>query len=172
MHVGHLRSTVIGDALNRMLSYKGHRVVPENHIGDWGTPFGMLIEHLIDSGLDSEAHHINLSTFYSDARAKFDNDSDFASRSRARVVRMQSSEPETIELWQMLVDRSLIHFNEVYQRMGFCLPTTISQVNRSTNQHCQALLTNSQSVVYSRKAMERKWSTSMVGKIERGNLFH
>ena len=121
MHVGHLRSTVIGDALNRMLSYKGHRVVPENHIGDWGTPFGMLIEHLIDLGLDSEAQHIDLSTFYSDARAKFDSDSDFASRSRARVVRMQSSEPETIELWKMLVDRSLIHFNEVYQRMGILL---------------------------------------------------
>ena len=121
MHVGHLRSTVIGDALNRMLSYKGHRVVPENHIGDWGTPFGMLIEHLIDLGLDSEAQHIDLSTFYSDARTKFDSDSDFASRSRARVVRMQSSEPETIELWQMLVDRSLIHFNEVYQRMGILL---------------------------------------------------
>ena len=121
MHVGHLRSTVIGDALNRMLSYKGHRVVPENHIGDWGTPFGMLIEHLIDLGLDSEAQHIDLSTFYSDAREKFDSDSDFASRSRARVVRMQSSEPETIELWQMLVDRSLIHFNEVYQRMGILL---------------------------------------------------
>jgi len=121
MHVGHLRSTVIGDALNRMLSYKGHRVVPENHIGDWGTPFGMLIEHLIDLGLDSEAQHIDLSTFYSDARAKFDSDSDFASRSRARVVRMQSSEPETIDLWQMLVDRSLIHFNEVYQRMGILL---------------------------------------------------
>jgi len=121
MHVGHLRSTVIGDALNRMLSHKGHRVVPENHIGDWGTPFGMLIEHLIDLGLDSEAQHIDLSTFYSDARAKFDADSDFASRSRARVVRMQSSEPETIELWQMLVVRSLIHFNEVYQRMGILL---------------------------------------------------
>ena len=121
MHVGHLRSTVIGDALNRMLSYKGHRVVPENHIGDWGTPFGMLIEHLIDLGLDSEAQHIDLSTFYSDAREKFDSDSDFASRSRARVVRMQSSEPETIDLWQMLVDRSLIHFNEVYQRMGILL---------------------------------------------------
>ena len=121
MHVGHLRSTVIGDALNRMLSHKGHRVVPENHVGDWGTPFGMLIEHLIDLGLDSEAQHIDLSTFYSDARAKFDADSDFASRSRARVVRMQSSEPETIELWQMLVDRSLVHFNEVYQRMGILL---------------------------------------------------
>ncbi len=121
MHVGHLRSTVIGDALNRMLSHKGHRVVPENHIGDWGTPFGMLIEHLIDLGLDSEVQNIDLSTFYSDAREKFDANSNFASRSRARVVRMQSSEPETIELWQMLVDRSLVHFNEVYQRMGILL---------------------------------------------------
>tara|TARA_B100000700_G_scaffold203476_1_gene223733 strand:- start:3340 stop:5067 length:1728 start_codon:yes stop_codon:yes gene_type:complete len=121
MHVGHLRSTVIGDALNRMLTHKGHRVVPENHIGDWGTPFGMLIEHLIDMGMDSDSQNIDLSTFYSDARAKFDSDSEFASLSRARVVRMQSSEPETIELWQMLVDRSLIHFNEVYQRMGVLL---------------------------------------------------
>ena len=118
MHVGHLRSTVIGDALNRMLTHKGHRVVPENHIGDWGTPFGMLIEHLIDMGVEKGSQDINLSTFYSDARAKFDSDSEFASRSRARVVRMQASEPETIELWQMLVDRSLIHFNEVYQRKG------------------------------------------------------
>jgi arginyl-tRNA synthetase len=121
MHVGHLRSTVIGDALNRMLNHKGHRVVPENHIGDWGTPFGMLIEHLIDMGIDSDSQNIDLSTFYLDARAKFDSDSEFASRSRARVVRMQSSEPETIELWQMLVDRSLIHFNEVYRRMGVLL---------------------------------------------------
>ena len=121
MHVGHLRSTVIGDALNRMLTHKGHRVVPENHIGDWGTPFGMLIEHLIDMGVEKGSQDIDLSTFYSDARAKFDSDSEFASRSRARVVRMQASEPETIELWQMLVDRSLIHFNEVYQRMGVLL---------------------------------------------------
>ena len=121
MHVGHLRSTVIGDALNRMLTHKGHRVVPENHIGDWGTPFGMLIEHLIDMKIDTDSQNLDLSTFYLDARAKFDSDSEFASRSRARVVRMQASEPETIELWQMLVDRSLIHFNEVYQRMGVLL---------------------------------------------------
>ena len=121
MHVGHLRSTVIGDALNRMLTHKGHRVVPENHIGDWGTPFGMLIEHLIDMKIDTDSQNLDLSTFYLDARAKFDSDSEFASRSRARVVRMQASEPETIELWQMLVDRSLIHFNEEYQRMGVLL---------------------------------------------------
>ena len=121
MHGGHLRSTVIGDALNRMLTYKGHKVVAENHIGDWGTPFGMLIEHLIDLGLDSNSDFIDFNSFYSDARLKFDSDSEFATRSRARVVRMQASEPGTIELWQMLVDKSLIHFNEVYQRMDVLL---------------------------------------------------
>lgn len=121
MHVGHLRSTVIGDALNRMLSHKGHTVVAENHVGDWGTPFGMLIEHLIDLGVDTPSEQVDLGNFYSDARAKFDSDAAFADRSRKRVVRMQANEPDTIAHWQMLVDRSLIHFNDVYQMMGVLL---------------------------------------------------
>ena len=121
MHVGHLRSTVIGDALNRMLTYKGHTVVPENHVGDWGTPFGMLIEHLIDIGVETPPDEIDLGSFYSDARSKFDSDAAFADRSRKRVVRMQASEPETIAHWQMLVNRSLLHFNDVYQMMGVLL---------------------------------------------------
>lgn len=121
MHVGHLRSTVIGDALNRMLTYKGHTVVPENHVGDWGTPFGMLIEHLIDIGVETPSDEIDLGSFYSDARSKFDSDAAFANRSRKRVVRMQASEPETIAHWQMLVNRSLLHFNDVYQMMGVLL---------------------------------------------------
>ncbi|MAU18171.1 MAG: arginine--tRNA ligase [Euryarchaeota archaeon] len=121
MHVGHLRSTVIGDALNRMLTYKGHTVVPENHVGDWGTPFGMLIEHLIDIGVETPPDEIDLGSFYSDARSKFDSDAAFADRSRKRVVRMQASEPETIAHWHMLVNRSLLHFNDVYQMMGVLL---------------------------------------------------
>jgi len=121
MHVGHLRSTVIGDALNRMLTYKGHTVVPENHVGDWGTPFGMLIEHLIDIGVETPPDEIDLGSFYSDARSKFDSDAAFADRSRKRVVRMQASEPETIAHWQMLVNRSLLHFNDVYQMMEVLL---------------------------------------------------
>jgi arginyl-tRNA synthetase len=121
MHVGHLRSTVIGDALNRMFTYKGHTVVPENHVGDWGTPFGMLIEHLIDIGVETPPDEIDLGSFYSDARSKFDSDASFADRSRKRVVRMQASEPETIAHWQMLVNRSLLHFNDVYQMMGVLL---------------------------------------------------
>ena len=120
MHVGHLRSTVIGDALSRILLFKGHNVVGENHIGDWGTPFGMLIEHFIECD-NNNVGDIDLSTFYKEARYKFDNIDDFALRSRKRVVKLQSRDPETIDLWQNLVDYSLVHFNSVYQMLGVLL---------------------------------------------------
>ena len=87
MHVGHLRSTVIGDALARVLGFLGHEVLRENHIGDWGTPFGMLIEHLVDVGEDSpEAGLLRTdpNAFYRDARVKFDSDPVFADRAPAR----------------------------------------------------------------------------------------
>ena len=120
MHVGHLRSTVIGDALARILTYKGHRVIGENHIGDWGTPFGMLIEHFLECE-NIEVKDIELENFYKDARYKFDNSEDFAVRSRERVVKLQSKEPETIVLWKELVDISLLHFNEVYRMLNVLL---------------------------------------------------
>lgn len=120
MHVGHLRSTVIGDSLARMLEFKGHDVRRENHIGDWGTPFGMLIEHFIECE-QVDVEEIDLNTFYKHARNKFDSDADFASRSRERVVKLQSREDETIELWQQLVNYSLIHFNQVYEQLGVLL---------------------------------------------------
>ena len=120
MHVGHLRSTVIGDSLARMLGYKGHDVRRENHIGDWGTPFGMLIEHFIECD-QVDVSEIDLTNFYKSARSKFDNDIDFASRSRDRVVKLQSRDDETIELWQRLVNHSLMHFNEVYSMLGVLL---------------------------------------------------
>ena len=120
MHVGHLRSTVIGDALSRILLFKGHNVVGENHIGDWGTPFGMLIEHFIECD-NNNVGDIDLSTFYKEARYKFDNIDEFALRSRKRVVKLQSRDPETIDLWQNLVDYSLVHFNSVYQMLGVLL---------------------------------------------------
>ena len=120
MHVGHLRSTVIGDALSRIFSFKGHNVVGENHIGDWGTPFGMLIEHFIECD-NNNVGEIDLSTFYKEARYKFDNVDDFALRSRQRVVKLQSRDAETIDLWQKLVDFSLVNFNSVYQMLGVLL---------------------------------------------------
>ena len=124
MHVGHLRGTVIGDALCRMLTYVGHHVRRENHIGDWGTPFGMLIEHLIDVGEEKAVLELSvgdLDTFYRQARASFDSDPTFRDRSRARVVLLQSGDAETMRLWQILVAESVRYFDEVYTKLGVLL---------------------------------------------------
>jgi arginyl-tRNA synthetase len=122
MHVGHVRSTIIGDALVRVLSWQGHDVVRRNHIGDWGTPFGMLIEQLLDvRALGAEASLRQLADFYREARAKFDADPDFAERARQRVVQLQAGEPETLALWQRLRDLSLEHMYELYRRLGVSL---------------------------------------------------
>ena len=124
MHVGHLRSTVIGDAIVRMLRFKGHEVIRENHIGDWGTPFGMLIEHLIDLGEDnftSERAISDFDQFYKEARVKFDHDNLFAERARSRVVLLQAEDSDTLRLWKVLVDVSTIYFNEVYEMLDVLL---------------------------------------------------
>ncbi len=121
MHVGHLRTTVIGDALARMLAFLGHDVRRENHIGDWGTPFGMLIEHLVDLGEEEAAHELSagdLTDFYQRARASFDTDPAFAERSRRRVVLLQSGDAETLRLWRVLVAESIRYFDLVYQKLG------------------------------------------------------
>ena len=125
MHVGHLRSTIIGDALGRILECCGHEVVRQNHVGDWGTPFGMLIEQLVDlgqgetGGSDSDVNQ--LSEFYRNARVKFDNDPAFAERARARVVLLQAGDAHTLKLWQALIDISKRHFNANYAKLGVLL---------------------------------------------------
>jgi len=124
MHVGHLRSTVIGDSLTRILEHLGHEVIRENHIGDWGTPFGMLIEHLLDLGEGDAGNELSvgdLDGFYKTAREKFDENPSFADRSRARVVLLQGGDTETLRLWQVLVDESTRYFNEVYQLLDVLL---------------------------------------------------
>ncbi len=125
MHVGHLRTTLIGDALVRMLEFVGHTVVRENHIGDWGTPFGMLIEHMVDlGGVDADLT-IDLSdpsAFYRAARAKFDASDEFKERARARVTLLQSrTDPATMAIWQKLVDKSADYFDVVYGKLGVLL---------------------------------------------------
>ncbi|MDO8361261.1 MAG: arginine--tRNA ligase [Actinomycetota bacterium] len=125
MHVGHLRTTVIGDALVRMLEFVGHTVIRENHIGDWGTPFGMLIEHMVDlGGVDAELT-IDLSdpsAFYKQARAKFDASDEFKDRARARVTLLQSrTDAPTMAIWQKLVDKSADYFDVVYGKLGVLL---------------------------------------------------
>ncbi len=122
MHVGHLRSSVIGDALARVLEALGHTVLRQNHLGDWGTPFGMLIEHLLDEGADADAHSIrDLNAFYQAARAKFDASPEFAARARVRVVSLQSGDEATLGFWRKLVEASRTHFNALYRLLGVTL---------------------------------------------------
>ena len=136
MHVGHLRSTVIGDAIVRMLGHKGHTVYRENHVGDWGTPFGMLIEHLLDLGEANAAEELivgDLDAFYKQARAKFNSDEAFVARSRNRVVLLQGGDEETLRLWRILVDESMRYFNEVYGMLGVLL--TDDDIMGESNYH-------------------------------------
>lgn len=124
MHVGHLRSTVIGDALVRMLVFVGNTVVRENHVGDWGTPFGMLIEHLIDSGEANAAKELSigdLDSFYRGARKKFDESEEFQKRARNRVVALQGGDAETLRLWKLLVAESTRYFQTIYETLGVLL---------------------------------------------------
>ena len=118
MHVGHIRSTVIGDALSRVLEALGHRVIRQNHVGDWGTQFGMLIEHLLDIGEDTlEVTMTDLDAFYKEARGKFDGDPAFAERARQRVVLLQAGDTPTLARWRLLTDASRRYFSAVYEKL-------------------------------------------------------
>ncbi len=123
MHAGHLRSTLIGDAICRLLADAGHEVLRENHVGDWGTQFGMLIEYLLEAGEAGSAELSigDLDGFYRRARESFDRSEDFKERSRRRVVALQSGDPETLALWRQLVERSVEHFSAIYRRLGVLL---------------------------------------------------
>jgi arginyl-tRNA synthetase len=122
MHVGHLRTTIIGDSIARLMEWEGHKVIRRNHIGDWGTPFGMLIEHLLDvRAAGAEATVRELGAFYRAARAKFDGDPAFADRARQRVVLLQSGDAETLAHWHRLIDVSVEHFSELYAALGVTL---------------------------------------------------
>jgi arginyl-tRNA synthetase len=120
MHVGHLRTTIVGDAIARVLEFAGHHVIRDNHVGDWGTPFGMLIEHLLDVGEDSPQAALlrtDPNAFYQAARHKFDADPVFAERARNRVVELQGGDPATLKLWQEVVDMSKDYLHRIYGRL-------------------------------------------------------
>ncbi len=119
MHVGHLRSTIIGDALARTFSFLGHDVLKINHVGDWGTQFGMLIAHLKDAcpSALSEPDKVNLGDlveFYKEARKNFDASEEFQNSSRQEVVALQSGNPESIQAWQLICNQSRKAFQEIY----------------------------------------------------------
>ena len=123
MHIGHLRSTIIGDAIARVLEFQGQRVTRQNHLGDWGTQFGMLLEHLIDTGWEKSAdHHIgDLNTLYQEAKKRDDADPGFAERARKRVVALQGGDEQSLALWRMLIGESVRHMNDIFTRLGVAL---------------------------------------------------
>ncbi|MDO6386817.1 arginine--tRNA ligase [Uliginosibacterium sp. 31-12] len=120
MHVGHLRSTIIGDALARVLGFLGHEVIAQNHVGDWGTQFGMLTAYLIEAEQDGEATLAlnDLEDFYRRAKQRFDADEAFATRSREYVVKLQGGDAQVNALWQKFLDVSLHHCEAVYEKLG------------------------------------------------------
>ncbi|OLZ65033.1 arginine--tRNA ligase, partial [Streptomyces sp. IMTB 2501] len=130
MHVGHLRSAVIGDSVVQLLEFTGEQVVRRHHIGDWGTQFGMLIQYLDehpheldhkasaeDTAASGEEAMSNLDRLYKAARKKFDSDDEFKTRARRRVVDLQAGDPQTLAMWQKFVDESKIYFFSVFEKL-------------------------------------------------------
>jgi arginyl-tRNA synthetase len=125
MHVGHLRSTIIGDAVVRALEFWGDKVIRQNHMGDWGTQFGMLIAHLEDklaAGVDLETVALaDLEDFYREAKKRFDDEAGFADKSRDYVVKLQGGDAHCQKLWQLFIDTSIKHSEEVYRTLNVTL---------------------------------------------------
>jgi len=121
MHVGHLRSTIIGDCLSRIFEYQGHNVTRQNHMGDWGTQFGMLIaelEETLDGGDTPELALSDLEVFYQQSKKHFDEDEAFASRARDYVVKLQSGDAHCKGLWKKFIEVSVAHNLDIYKRLN------------------------------------------------------
>ncbi len=117
MHVGHLRSTIIGDTLANLLEFLGDRVIRQNHIGDWGTQFGMLIAYLEEIAVDNMNNLKDLEQFYKDSKKRFDEDEEFANKARDYVVKIQSGDEHCLKLWKNFIEISLNHCQEVYSKL-------------------------------------------------------
>lgn len=124
MHVGHLRGTIIGDCLVRVLESCGHNIIRQNHVGDWGTQFGMLITYMqeVSQGQSDIPNKLaDLESFYRDAKERFDNDADFATRARHAVVKLQGGDADHLQAWEQFIDESLHHCEAVYEKLGVTL---------------------------------------------------
>ena len=122
MHVGHLRSSIIGDSIARVLEHLGYRVIRQNHVGDWGTQFGMLVAYLVEQQKDNAAFELSdLEQFYRAAKVRFDEDPAFADTAREYVVKLQGGDETVLALWRQFVETSLQHAEHVYQMLGLKL---------------------------------------------------
>lgn len=143
MHVGHLRSTIIGDALARVLDYQGHNVIRQNHMGDWGTQFGMLIAELelqLSQGDQAELALSDLEVFYQQAKKHFDADTEFADTARAYVVKLQSGDPKCLKLWQQFIDVSVAHNTEIYNKLNIGLNSEHIKPESAYNDQLQGIV--------------------------------
>ncbi|MBB63145.1 arginine--tRNA ligase [Stutzerimonas balearica] len=118
MHVGHLRSTIIGDAVGRVLEFLGDEVIRQNHVGDWGTQFGMLLAYLEEKPAAAESELADLEQFYRAAKQRFDESPAFADRARELVVRLQAGDAECLRLWTRFNEISLSHCQKIYDRLN------------------------------------------------------
>ena len=122
MHVGHLRSSIIGDSISRVLEFMGNTVIRQNHVGDWGTQFGMLVAYLVEQQKDNAAFELaDLEQFYRAAKVRFDEDTAFADTAREYVVKLQGGDETVLALWKQFVDISLSHAQAVYDTLGLKL---------------------------------------------------
>jgi arginyl-tRNA synthetase len=147
MHVGHLRSTIIGDALARLLDHLGHRVIRQNHVGDWGTQFGMLIAHLEDRAAETAAATAlaDLEAFYREAKARFDDEPGFADRARDYVVRLQSGDSRCLALWHAFIETSIGHSEAIYQRLNVTLERAHIRAESAYNDELPGIIAELQS---------------------------
>ncbi len=122
MHVGHIRSIVIGDSIVRILNFLGDHTIRQSHLGDWGTQFGMLIEYLFETGEYKNPYSVSdLDILYKKSKQRFDSDQEFADKARARVVALQQGDEETLAIWQRLVKESLQYFQKIYDKLDVLL---------------------------------------------------
>jgi len=142
MHVGHLRSTIIGDTLANLLDFLGDEVIRQNHIGDWGTQFGMLIAYLEEMGEDGSGSLKDLEQFYKDAKARFDADVAFADKAREYVVKIQSGDAHCLTLWKKFIDISLGHCEEVYEKLDVKLTRDDVRAESFYNESLAKVLTD------------------------------
>ncbi|EGZ44743.1 arginine--tRNA ligase [Neisseria wadsworthii] len=122
MHVGHLRSSIIGDSIARVLGFLGHKVIRQNHVGDWGTQFGMLVAYMVEQQKGNAGFELSdLEQFYREAKIRFDEDAAFADIARDYVVKLQGGDETVLALWKQFVDISLSHAQNVYDALGLLL---------------------------------------------------
>ena len=142
MHVGHLRSTIIGDTIANLFEFLGDEVIRQNHIGDWGTQFGMLVTYFEEVGANANMKLSDLEQFYKEAKARFDKSEEFANKSRANVVKLQSGDTNTLKLWKSFIEKSLQHCQDIYDSLNVKLNSSNVKGESSYNNDLANIVSN------------------------------